>query len=351
MDAPTVLILNAMQRAQRISLLLAAYGCTSSLKLTLIVYKRDHEKCVTAVAAATAEGACGSGCACAVSVTEPTHMHQNIAQYATGERDLLYTHMDMFVNVSMINFMRRQNATISPAHGLQMGSERVESWCMPRQHLQNCTGAQQPGSPRTCNGRTWWWWSQADVTCRVAARALNLDVCCYGWADFVWLPAHAHRTFRRLATGGSSLEPLATNARLGHRLLRGAARYNRDDFREVMHEVAIPTILHHMQAEPWGRVRWRRLDCEGSCCSSFRPGEFIHRAAQRPLLCAHKIYLPSLYSPPGQRRRWERAPYRGFFDKQHACRLAVDSGWYVPPGQRQRAPMAVPVISARPHEV
>lgn len=47
------------------------------------------------------------GCSCAASVSEPSGMHRNIAAHATGTtHDLLYTHIDMYLNLHRYEIYR-----------------------------------------------------------------------------------------------------------------------------------------------------------------------------------------------------------------------------------------------------
>ena len=116
----------------------------------------------------------------------------------------------------------------------------IEPACVSAAALPNCTGTPNMDHTRTCEGRTWWWWARSDLACHLTAKALNLESCCYGWSDLVWLPAHSQPAFRRLASGGRDLLNLRQWDRRGRLIDLGlVGKYSRDDFREVMHEVAM----------------------------------------------------------------------------------------------------------------
>ena len=342
-DSPTLLLLNAIQRPERIAMLIVAYGCVPALHVRFLVYRNSLDKCEQSVAAAKGEGQCISGCSCAASVSEPSGMHRNIAAHATGTtHDLLYTHIDMYLNLSQIRNLQRLNATVSPSNGLWMGRRSVEPACVRATALPDCIGAPNTDNNRTCEGRTWWWWNRADLACFHAAKALRIGRCCYGWADLLWLPRHAQLPFARLAVGGRELIATRKDARGRLLDLDLVDRFSRSDLREVFHEVAIPTIMNALQSARWGGVRWHQARCDGSCCSAFTPALFARAAERRPLLCAHKVALQSLEKPQGRRRWWQRdAPYAGFFDATYACSAgsALEAGWYVPRSQRSMFPL------------
>ena len=305
----TTLLVHAMTLPERIPLLLAAHACVPRLRVELLVRRRHEHHCSTAVQNAKARGWCGAGCSCVAAHAEPSHMHLNIAAAATGERDMLYAHADMLVNISaLLSSLTGRASTASPLDGLMMrGVGRIPSKCIPIAQMTSCRGSGDYNY--TCDGHRWWWWSRSDKACRMAGALLGLDACCYGWSDFVFLPARSQATFRRLATGGRSHAIHGVDEGLD-------ADFKRDDLRAVMHEVAIPTILHHMRLQRWGGVPWQRVRCAGACCDKVRATEMTGG----PLLCAHKVPLPALTT-----RRWS-PPFRGFFE--HSCEPTRSAGWF-----------------------
>jgi hypothetical protein len=159
---------------------------------------------------------------------------------------------------------------LSALNGLRMRGEPVQDSCIPIGEMGTCYGS---NGNITCAGRTWHWWSDSSARCARAASLVGIEACCYGWSDLLFLPSHAHAEFRALA------EP----------------------FRDVFHEVAIPTILHHMHSTESQRsgtiatpaslpLPWLRLPCHGSCCSTV--DSWANGA--RPSLCAHKVRLQAL---------------------------------------------------------
>ena len=100
----------------------------------------------------------------------------------------------------------------------------------------------------------------SNTQCAAAAAAARPRVaeCCVGWADLLYLPRAVHAPFRALAA----------------------------TFRNVFHEVALPTILNALHAR--GEARWvPGLECAGSCCADIRP---LRRALLRTP-CAHRVPL------------------------------------------------------------
>ena len=332
------LLLHAMKRPERVPLMLQAYGCTPHLSIALLVYPAALARCRQHVRQARSRHrACWDGCACVAALAEPSHMHVNIAHVADGTTDLLYAHADMYLNISALSReLRGGNATTAttatPAGGLMLSGRAVEPGCVPVAQMPYCHG--QDNGNRTCGGRTWAWWSHSDASCRMAAVALGLEACCYGWSDLVYLPRAAQHAFRSLATGTAATaadggpswrrnlddggSPAAASGRRWPPVRDSGSL---PSLRRVFHEVAIPTALHHMRQRRWGGVGWRRIRCVGSCCTGVN-GPAFARAA--PLQCAHKIYLPALAAPSqsstSSSRRYR--PYEGFWSQQ-ACRSAL----------------------------
>ena len=250
MTQETTLLVHAMTLpAERLPLLLAAHACVPALRVVLLIYRRQEQRCLAATRGATAHGWCASGCSCIVARAEPSHMHVNIAAAADGKHDLLYSHADMLVNVSaLLSSTAGSPMTASPSGGLMMrGVGRVRSRCIPITQMASCSGSGD--NNYTCGGYRWWWWVRSDKACRMAGALLGLDECCYGWSDLLFLPARAQATFRRLAAGGRSHAIRGVDEGLD-------ADFKRDDLKGVMHEVAIPTILRHMSLPRWGGVPW-----------------------------------------------------------------------------------------------
>ena len=108
---------------------------------------------------------------------------------------------------------------------------------------------------------TWGWYADARQRCLAAAATLGAADCCYGWSDFLYVPARA-------------LPALA--ALLGGTELRG-----------VFHEVAVPTAVN-LLVRRGGHGRWRLLPrCQGSAMTP---------RLNRPQLgqiryCAHRMDL------------------------------------------------------------
>ena len=228
-------------------------------------------------------------CRCAVAV-RPETQHVGIAQLLDGTSDVIFAHADMWLNISaIVGLLTRENAhsskTAMPFSGLMMRGMPVESACVPLTTMSKCHG--RSGNV-TCGDRTWHWWMGSQTSCPEAAQRSGLSACCYGWADLLYLPWRAHAAFRALS----------------------------DVFREVFHEVAIPTMLHGMQQATtrWGPpVPWLQagFSCAGSCCSNVNgwtraPISVIdergtqrgrHRSRDEPrpsLMCAHKVSLPAI---------------------------------------------------------
>ena len=107
---------------------------------------------------------------------------------------------------------------------------------------------------------TWGWYADSRQRCLNAAAQHDAPDCCYGWSDFVYVPARALPEFARL--------------------LRAPA------FRGLFHEVAVPTVVNTLVRR--GLAKWRLLPrCQGS---SMTP-----RVNQMQLgklqYCAHRIDL------------------------------------------------------------
>ena len=342
--ADAIALLNAIQRPERIAMLIVAYGCVPALHVRFIVYRNSLDKCEQLVAAAKGEGQCVSPVARAPRACQSQVACTGTSQpMPPGRRTTSCTHISTCTSTfTDTKSTEAQRNCPSFQYGLWMGRRSVEPACVRATALPDCIGAPNTDNNRTCEGRTWWWWNRADLACFHAAKALRIGRCCYGWADLLWLPRHAQLSFARLAVGGREL--IATRKDARGRLLDLALvdRFSRSDLREVFHEVAIPTILNALQSARWGGVRWHQARCDGSCCSAFTPALFARAAERRPLLCAHKVALQSLEKPQGRRRWWQRdAPYAGFFDATYACSAgsALEAGWYVPRSQRSMLPL------------
>ena len=84
----------------------------------------------------------------------------------------------------------------------------------------------------------WGWWDDAWPKCQIAALASNMTHCCCGWSDLLYLPA-------------AMVMPFCKSAAL---------------FRDVWHEVAIPTILHALIGREQTAVTLAH--CLGGCCEN-----------------------------------------------------------------------------------
>ena len=316
-----VLLVHAMKRTERIPLVLRAYGCAPDIfAVVVLVYRSGLKPCREAVAASrSSPGRACRRCSCFVARSEPEYMHLNIAALADGTADLLFTHMDGFVNASMLPLLRRHNETATPAGGLSLHGQPVEPACISLDSLAHCSGDAKSANV-TCGGRTWAWWSHSHIHCLAASSALGIKECCYGWSDLVYLPAHTQAAFRRLAAGASGLVATARIARTPAVTLEqagslAALQPASTDMRAVFHEVAIPTILNAMRLPRWGGMPWRRVRCLGSCCTGVNSPTF---ESGGPHLCAHKVHLPALVQERPKGRPGWRWPYRGFLGP-HSC--------------------------------
>ena len=224
-----------------------------------------------------------------------------MAEHATGTHDLLFAHLDMWVN------MRALLASPWFAHGTHMVTPHRglgffrRAACIPLQKMRECTEINATCGFRRhnctmvkCAGTVWPWFGRSDRTCVAKADHINsraaacrareckphstnatdleccaprVHECCVGWSDLVFLPSRAHTAFRALS----------------------AAFSGRSHFAALFAEVAIPTMLNAIAADGRGGggggerraggdgllspsspppLRWSpMLGCTGGCCS------------------------------------------------------------------------------------
>ena len=81
-------------------------------------------------------------------------MHLNIAALSDGRADLVFTHMDGFINASRLPELQQRNASASPAGGLELNGQPVEPACLPLEALTKCSGDASKAN-LTCGGRRW----------------------------------------------------------------------------------------------------------------------------------------------------------------------------------------------------
>jgi hypothetical protein len=277
------MFVHAAQRVDRIPVLWRTFrSCTR--RLIFQVAPRELPSCVAL---------CGSfsnrTCECAAHRFGRTLAHMNIAYFADSTSDLLFMHADMWVNVRAVSKAAAHpsgaSIALTPLNGLRMRGEPVRDTCIPLEAMRTtCHGHQ---GNVTCMGHTWHCalyaphrfrddacfrlpashtravvfhrgvmcagWSASHLTCPRAAARAGIAACCIGWSDLLYLPVHAQAAFRSLSSF----------------------------FVQVFHEVALPTILHHLeQTQPQliGLDRhtlssttkpaaqalvWRRLPCDG----------------------------------------------------------------------------------------
>jgi hypothetical protein len=119
---------------------------------------------------------------------------------------------------------------------------------------------------------SWFWWSGKDGAWDSALNArqqvfgqdsTNKNTICGGWSDLFYLPKATFNTFLQLTP----------------------------HFADVMHEIALPTIINMLQQEAGFATR-TPIECAGNCCALMSRGqrdtgtETIETAA-----CGHKIDL------------------------------------------------------------
>lgn len=238
---PTTLVL-AMPSARRVPTVLdnLSIGCMlhSSLRLIALVAPGELDVCSKLCVRAR--------CQCVSRTHPPEFQHRNLAALADGRRHVLFSHADMWVNLSLLVRSLRTSSlpeTMTPGDGLRkigFGGGVLRDRCLT------------PAALNTSD--EWYWWWGAKEKCRRALARTGITECCYAWADLVYLPRQVHRTFREAV----------------------------DAFADVFHEVAIPTILRALDRS--GQARWRTASCEGSCCSRVV-------AVSPAAACSHRIDL------------------------------------------------------------
>ena len=198
-----------------------------------------------------------------------------IAPHADGSTDLVYAHSDMWLSRSMPSFIRSRppNTILLPAG--------LDPHCMP-------LGAKVDLDEdiRFHNGNTSTMWNTFRNACEAmlrresaqaateandedeATRLIRVaNVCCFGWSDFLYLPAAAQPLFAAMATGP----------------MRG--RNATDGLSE--HEGAIHTIVNAIVSAPRSPFVAEDAACLGSCCGL----EGGYDALSPDTRCAHPVDL------------------------------------------------------------
>ena len=258
-------------------MVLPAFSCVPAATVSFSVLKSEMLACATVCA--------HRSCSCVEAHGRPTDRNNprsvafvqqiNIASACTGEHDLLFLHGDAWVNIQMLLaqqwYIDGRIAVTARQGALGPGipSSQNRPICIATSALGDCVpqrrthGMPGPVCLLDCAGQRWPWLQNSLHTCRLATRQVNLQECCYSWVDFLFLPRRAHARFAELA----------------------------NVFREVFHEVAIPTILNALVRESHGAVWSPTLDCLG--------GTEFHLSwedeATRHALCAHKLDLKRMH--------------------------------------------------------
>ena len=224
-------------------------------------------------------------CRCVKAQVWPQLQHFNLAQHATGNRDLLFAHGDMWLNWPWLRASRwlsDGSMSITPRRGLDVikvapnaqtvnvetAPRHTGAVCLPitmasqceRINATRCGFARRNCSLIRCGDTVWGYDFGSFHSFPIAVHKENLTEWCIGWSDLIFLPRRAQARFRDLARGA---------------------------FREVFHEVAIPTILNALSTTG---CRWApALDCLGSCCQNLNPRHLRQNMSHIP--CAHRVPL------------------------------------------------------------
>ena len=114
----------------------------------------------------------------------------------------------------------------------------------------------------------WGWYSSSKMRCMRAVEGMGAEDCCFGWSDFVYVPSVVLPSFSKLLSEGP--------------------------FRQVFHEVAVPTVLallvrRRMLSSSFTAVRWRTLPR----CQGYSSGTLEREQLTSITYCAHKLNLNS----------------------------------------------------------
>ena len=216
---------------------------------------------------------CGIRCRCSAAQVEYKWQHVNICNdidQTRGSRDLLYAHADMWINIPLARTHFALGSPVLPGGmgGLwpqQTRSDQQLTFRPPDTCLSVGGRISDVWEPR--GGRqseNWGWWDDAWPKCQIAALASNMTHCCCGWSDLLYLPA-------------AMVMPFCKSAAL---------------FRDVWHEVAIPTILHALTGREQTAVTLAH--CLGGCC------ENVPWSKARLAACSHKVDLRLNASPSAE---------------------------------------------------
>ena len=276
-------------RAERIPVILPIFAdaCRQQRRRKLILMVRGtwreleqcHRHCGDVFNATIAHighvHAPASKCTCVANLAAHDRQHTTLYKLATGEADLLFVHMDMYVNMRLLEslpWFANGTASATPASGIPWDMNRDVNFtshktvCIDAAMVPHCVpvnvtcgyGAGHSCCMMDCGGVIWQWWSNSLHYCHVGAKEGGFRQCCFGWSDFVFVPRQKHTLLRRILTH-----------------LWGA-----------MHDVSIPTALNALK-QVHG-LPWKNVDCFGSCCTAVP-----FNATTRRGLCAHKISLQS----------------------------------------------------------
>lgn len=147
---------------------------------------------------------------------------------------VLFFHMDMFVHARLL-----QEHDVTRNWVLRNGFPRGGS--SPKCFQASSTIRNE-----------WFWWDNSKRLCSEASVRTNITRCCYGWSDMFYI----------------------ARPYLG----RAASLFS--EFKNVHHEVAVPTVLHSLSTP-------LLLSCRGGCCRrGVMPGVVTH--------CAHRVDLTSV---------------------------------------------------------
>lgn len=224
---PRVTFLVHLPHVERLPTILSAYRCHHDrVALVLLTSPSELMEC---------ERACSStlSCACITRRHPVTLQHRNIIPFLKGKTDLLYFHADMWIDGGRMlrEISANRHAAFMPAAGLQnpaSGGAILKNGCVPLEQLGDHSA--------------WVWPNRSKLTCRAAVASAGLmgrrlpAQCCYGFSDLLFLPARLQHPFAQVAS----------------------------DFEDVVHEVAIPTVIHALSS--WDVHVSRSINCLGGCC-------------------------------------------------------------------------------------
>ena len=210
----------------------------------------------------------------------PHHLaHVNLCSAAVGGLDdVLFIHADMWVQLERLPLQAA--AILLPS--ASSGASGLEAWFPPAfDHPRGCPVPAHANRRRTyqrvpsevhggcvplamvAHECSWHWMWDARVECTAAAAATNASVCCFGWADILYVPRALVAPFGR-ALGG---------------------------FAGVHHEVAVATVLRLLATRDPARAAVRALQCHGSCCARLSPDGFQPDPRTSDALCGHRLKL------------------------------------------------------------